>query len=366
VRDDGAMSEITIPETPADIDSAWLNAALQDWPDIAAVAHHDIGEGTGIFGQISRLDLTYTDTDLATESPRCIVAKMACLEPENLAIAKALGIYERELRFYDELAGELPFRIPASYLAHTDDDGRFVLLIEDLSGEFVVGDQVVGATPEQADAVVDALIPFHAHWWQKPELDDMDWLPVPNAPAYMAAVPGIYRAGLPVLLSEWTDRVSGAAIAAAQAVDPKFEELMQRSAGEPRTVIHTDTRLDNIFFAADGSNQVALIDFQLALRGRAVADICYLIGTSMSIQDGSAHWERLLHRWHDGITAAGIDYSWGDCVTHYKESAMYYLSGAMSLIGTFDAGNERGAAMVEAYSTRILEHVADIDATAVL
>ena len=358
------MSKIIIPETPADIDADWLNAALQDWPEITSVSHEDIGEGTGIFGQISRLALTYADD--GGESPSRVVAKMACLEPENLAIANALGIYERELRFYDELADELPFRIPASYLAHQDDDGRFVLLIEDMSAEFVVGDQVVGATPAQAEAVVDALIPFHVRWWQKPELEAMDWLPVPNAPAYKAAVPGIYRAGLPVLLEQWTDRVSPAAIAAAQAVEPKFEELMDRTSGEPRTVIHTDTRLDNIFFAADGSNTVALIDFQLALRGRAVADVVYLIGTSMSIEDGAAEWERLLRRWHDGITAAGIEYPWDDCVVHYKEAAMYYLSGAMSLIGTFDAGNERGAALVHAYSTRILEHVADIDATDVL
>ena len=97
-----------------------------------------------------------------------------------------------------------------------------------------------------------------------------------------------------------------------------------------------------------------------------MADICYLIGTSMSIQDGAEHWERLLRRWHAGITAAGIDYPWDDCVAHYKEATMYYLSGAMSLIGTFDAGNERGAALVHAYSTRILEHAANIDAAAVL
>ena len=189
---------------------------------------------------------------------------------------------------------------------------------------------------------------------------------MPNAPAYKAAVPGIYRAGLPVLEAEWADKISAEALAAAQAVDPKFEELMDRSAGAPRTLIHTDTRLDNIFFAADGSSEVAFIDFQLALRGRGVADVAYLIGTSMSIEDGAANWERLLHRWHDGLTAAGITYAWDDCLTHYKEAAMYYLSGAMSLVGTFDAGNERGAALVHAYSTRILEHVANIKATEVL
>jgi len=364
VREHDQMTNISIPDTPTGIDAAWLNQALADWPEITGVTYDDIGEGTGIFGQISRLNLTYAAAD--DSSPSSMVVKMACLEPENLAIANALGIYERELRFYEELADSLPFRIPAAYYAQRGDDGGFVLMIEDLAPEYQVGDQVVGATPEQADAIVDALVPFHAQWWEHPDLDSMDWLPVPDAPAYLAAVPGIYRAGMPVLLNEWTDRVSAEAIATAEALDPVFEDIMQRTAAGPRTVIHTDTRLDNIFFAADGSGGVALIDFQLALRGRGVADVAYLVGTSMSIEDGSANWERLLRRWHDGIVASGIDYPWEDCVLGYKESVLSYLSGAMSLIGTFDAGNERGAALVHAYSTRILEHAAIINAAAIL
>jgi len=360
------MAQLIIPETPTGIDAAWLNDALRDWPEIESVAYDDIGGGTGIFGQISRLALTYSSGATPATVPDRVVVKMACLEPENLAIANALGIYERELRFYEELASSLPFRIPENYFSLRGDDGRFVLVIEDMSGEFVVGDQIVGATPEQADAIVDALIPFHVQWWEHADLESMDWLPVPNAPAYLAAVPGIYRAGLPVLEAEWADKISAKALATAQAVEPKFEELIERTSQGPRTVIHTDTRLDNVFFAADGSNEIALIDFQLALRGRAVADVAYLVGTSMSIKDGAAQWERLLRRWHDGIAAAGIAYPWDECVLHYKEAALYYLSGAMSLVGTFDAGNERGAALVHAYSTRVLEHAADINAVGIL
>ena len=59
---------------------------------------------------------------------------------------------------------------------------------------------------------VDALARMHAHWWGSPALDDMDWLPVPHAPQYVAAVPNIYRAGLPVLEMDWADRVPPAAI----------------------------------------------------------------------------------------------------------------------------------------------------------
>ena len=59
-------------------------------------------------------------------------------------------------------------------------------------------------------------------------------------------------------------------------------------------------------------------------------------------------------------------YDADEALHHYREAALYYLSGAMSLVGTFDAGNDRGAAMIEAYVTRSLNHVVDCGAGQVL
>jgi hypothetical protein len=357
----------TLPATPAELTPALLNGLLAlelDGGTITSVEAHDIGEGTGIFGQIARLDL---DVDgHAGSAPRSVVAKMACTEPANLEVAMMLGLYDREIKMFERVLDETPITTPVCHAAVQQDDGAFLLLLEDMSVAYDVGDQVVGATLAQAEAAIDALAGMHAHWWGRAELDAMDWLPVPNAPQYVAAVPNIYRAGLPVLETEWADRVPPTAIDVARSVDPQFEDLLHRTAGGPTTLIHTDTRLDNIFFSKT-DDSVAFIDFQLALRGRAVADIAYLIGTSVPHELGREHWEQLLRRWHAAVRSRGVDgYSFDDALTHYREAALYYLSGAMSLIGTFDAGNDRGAAMAEAYSTRILNHVVDIDAAAVL
>lgn len=356
-----------LPATPAELTPAMLNELLVgvlDGGTIISVEAHDIGEGTGIFGQIARLDLKVEGD--AGNAPTTVVAKMACTEPANLEVAMMLGLYEREIKMFEHVLDETPITTPVCHGAVRQDDGQFLLLLENMSIAYDVGDQVVGATLSQAEAAIDALAAMHAYWWQRPELDAMDWLPVPNAPQYVAAVPNIYRAGLPVLESDWADRVPPRAIDVARSVDPQFEELLHRTAGGPTTLIHTDTRLDNIFFSKT-DDSVAFIDFQLALRGRAVADIAYLIGTSVPHELGRENWEQLLRRWHGAVRDLGVDgYAFDDALTHYREAALYYLSGAMSLIGTFDAGNDRGAAMVEAYSTRILNHVVDIDAAAVL
>ena len=356
-----------VPATPADITAEYLNevaVSALGGGEVTDVRCTDIGEGTGIFGQIARLDLTATGVD--GTMPGSIVAKMACTEPANLEIAQMLGLYEREIKMFEHVLDDTPIRTPVCHGAVRADDGRFLLLLEDLSVDYDVGDQVVGATLAQTERVVETLAQMHATWWEKPELAAMTWLPVPNAPQYLAAVPNIYRAGLAVLETEWADRVPPAAIDVARSVDPQFEELLERTAGGPSTLIHSDTRLDNVFFEKAGDG-IAMIDFQLALQGRAVADIAYLVGTSVPHELGREHWEAILRHWHDAIVDLGVnDYPFDDALRHYREAAMYFLSGAMSLIGTFDAGNDRGASMVEAYSTRILNHVVDIDARAVL
>ena len=325
----------------------------------------DIGEGTGIFGEIARLSIGYDAP--GSSAPASVVVKLPCTESENLAVARALGIYKREVRFFEEIASATPLRVPTCYHSDLADDGDFVLLLEDLSPEFEVGDQVVGATISQAAAVIDALTGLHAAWWERDELEELAWLPEPNAPEYLAAVPTIYSAGLPVLEAEWAHRLPTGAVPMANSLEPRFVELIHRLSDGPRIFAHSDTRLDNLFFAHDGSGDVAFIDFQLTLRQRGAADIAYLIGTSMNEAESSLYWEPLLRRWHSGLVSAGVaNYSWSDCLTHYTESTLFYLCGAMSLIGSFDTGNERGAAMATAYTTRIFSHVLDIDTIDIL
>ena len=292
--------------------------------------------------------------------PSSIVAKMACIEPANLAIAQMLGLYEREINMFEHVLDDTPIRTPTCHGAVRAADGRFLLLLEDLSVDYDVGDQVVGATLEQTERVVETLAQMHATWWGKPELAAMTWLPAPNAPQYLAAVPNIYRGGLAVLETEWADRVPPAAIDVARSVDPQFEELLHRTAGGPSTLIHSDTRLDNVFFEKDGDG-IAMIDFQLALGSRRCRhrlprryQRAARVGSGTLGSDPSALARGDRRSRHHRLPVRR-------CAAALSRAAMYFLSGAMSLIGTFDAGNDRGASMAEAYSTRILNHVVDID-----
>ena len=348
------------PTCADELTASWLSTVLDAHVESFTVA--DIGVGVGIFGEIVRITPSYRS---GRSGPASVVGKFATPEPANLAVAHALQLYSREVGFYRDVAPTTNLRVPHCYFGDLDRHGNVTLLLEDMSS-YEMGDQVVGISVERAELVVDALAALHAEWWESSRLDELPWLLSFADDVYTAAVPGIFTAGLAPLERDWSERVGAEGIALAYRVDGCFEALMRRvGSTSPQTLLHADPRLDNLFFGPRG--EVAVIDWQLILRGRGASDLAYLIGSSMEPELQRVHWERLLRRWHDALGAAGVSgYPWSQAVVDYKEGLLSLLSGPMSLVGTFNAGNERGAAMTAAFTTRFFDHALDIDAASVL
>ena len=86
--------------------------------------------------------------------------------------------YEREVRFYLELASTVDMRVPrlpitATGPPTTNDVRRCVL--EDMAPA-TQGDQLTGCTLEQADVAVRELAKLHGPRWDDPTLYDIDWI----------------------------------------------------------------------------------------------------------------------------------------------------------------------------------------------
>ena len=100
--------------------------------------------------------------------------------------------------------------------------------------------------------------------------------------------------------------------------------------------------------------------------GNGVNDLAYIVGNSVPREVAAANWESYIKRWLTGLSKHGIEYGLEDAIRGYRQAVLYYTVGAMSLIASFDTGNERGAAMAEAYVTRIFNHVVDTGARVIL
>jgi hypothetical protein len=350
----GYVSPMTIPQTVAELTPAWLTSALAHHLDggrVTAVRADDIGTGVGVFGIISRLHLSYEGAP--AQAPKTLIAKLPTDAEANRNVGMALGLYARENKFYDNVANSVPFPVPQCYVSQSDEStGQFLLIMEDL-GHMEAGDQLAGITPSRAGSIIDALASFHATWWDSPKLDELDWLPRQDDPVYLAAVPPIVTAGVAALPPLAADLPAGS-LELAKRVDANYVGLIHKCATGPRTFVHGDARLDNLFFTP-GTDDFTLIDWQLSLRCRGVYDLVWLLATSMDIDVQNAHADNLLLRYHAALERHGVSWSLHDLRVAAAEQSAYLLSGPLSLIGTFDfseAGDGRAAQLTRKWVGR--------------
>src|SRR3972149_11119526 len=103
---------------PAKADARWFTEVLQHTGVLGHAVVTQVGRqriGTGQIGQNVAFSLTYDRP--APGTPTSVVGKFPSPEQQSRATAKALRLFEHEVRFYQEIAGTVDLRVPACYLA---------------------------------------------------------------------------------------------------------------------------------------------------------------------------------------------------------------------------------------------------------
>ena len=138
--------------------------------DISASPAKRIGEGQ--VGMNLRFALTSDDASV----PASVVVKMASPDPTSRATGIGLRNYEREVKFYNEVASSLDVRIPHCYFADWNEaGGDIAIVLEDMSPS-EQGDQIRGCTIGEARLAVTELSRLHGPRWNDPTLFNIDWL----------------------------------------------------------------------------------------------------------------------------------------------------------------------------------------------
>jgi hypothetical protein len=337
----------------------WLTDVLRDagHPD-AAVASIEVEPlaFTGATTDMARLRIAYEDA--GEPGPATLVAKMRGITEVQLQMDQAMGLFEREGRFYAELAPGAPVRTPKCYSPGEGMDKP--ILLEDLAG-LRTGDQIEGLTLADAEAALDALALLHARYWRSPEAD-AEWLATPGDGLTAQLITQLVSSGAPAL-ERFADQVPDGVIEDVVDAAPNWHLLLKKGTEGPNTVAAGDCRLDNMFFADDGVP--VFIDWQLVARTRGLHDIGNLLAGSMDSELLAAEWEPLLRRYHSALEAAGVEgYGWDECLEHYRQNIVYSVGQGMALLGPMGAGDDRGVGDVSV--VRALRHVADLDSFAVL
>lgn len=159
-----------IPIGPRDLTPEWLTEALREdgainRVSVTSVATRVIGdeEGQTGTGQLARLHLTYDRAE--ADPPQSLIAKLSSPDPMLRAEYHALELYEREVRFYQELADQVALRTPRCHYSVLDrETGLCVLLLEDLAPIRSGGENYALCSLEEAELAVAQIAKFHASW----------------------------------------------------------------------------------------------------------------------------------------------------------------------------------------------------------
>jgi aminoglycoside/choline kinase family phosphotransferase len=239
------------------------------------------------------------------------------------------------------------------------------LLLEDL-GALRAGDQVAGMGIETAGGLVDVLAVMHGRFWDRPPpAAAPERLLVWSDPTISAMVSQLLISGTDALRARYRDRVPSTLLDAVAAHAPRWGEVLASCQEGPQTFVHNDFRLDNLFFADDGTPVV--IDWQLAGRCRGTQDVAYLVSCSMTPDAARSGWEALVERYHHGLIAAGVrGYSLELCKTHYRQSALFPIGPGMALLGQMQLSDDDSRGLADSFIERACLHAHDVDAFATL
>ena len=348
-------------ERPGDLTAPWLAAAIGTGP-IADFAVERIG--TGQMSECHRVRLTYADSD--TEGPESVVLKVAASDPVSRQTGSALGLYEREVRFYGDIAPRLGGPIAPCYHAAVDTaTGVFDLLLGD-AGPAVVGDEIAGATTEQARLGVVELGRLHGPLLGDASLAEAPWLNR-ETPLNQAMIAPLYAG----FIDRYGDQIAPEHRVVCERLVAAFDGYLAlekegvSAQGRMQGLVHGDYRLDNMLFGTAGADRaLTVVDWQTVSWGPALTDLSYFLGCALRTEDRREHYDELLRAYHEAL-GPEAPISLAEVAEGVRRQSFFGVMMAIvssMLVERTDRGDRMFMTMLQ----RNCDHVLDTDALATL
>ena len=356
----------SFPTTTKEITAEWMTEAFHQSGVISAdasvsdVVLDPAGAGLGFMGEVTSVGLVYEGD--SGSAPKNVVVKFPTQSPEIRAMMHPTRIYEREHRFYAELADESPLRTPVIYHvtcepAPEPEDERYVLVMEDLAG-LTLGDQVAGTTLQQTAAALEGLGAHHARFWNGAGMENADFIPIINGPLNQAGS-AIYEASLPGFMEAFGETIRPELADFVATYAARRPRILDDLAAAPKTLVHFDFRADNLFF--DDTGKVSVIDWQAISQGGGGADVGYFLSQNIGVEERRANESDLLKTYHEALTANGVTgYDGEALLADYRVGIECGWMIPVLAVGSLDFSSERAIALwtavIERTQAALIDH----------
>jgi aminoglycoside phosphotransferase (APT) family kinase protein len=360
------------PKTIEDISARWINDVLRDAglsrrSTVLTVDVQAIGEGIGFLSGRARVAIRYDQ--LEEGAPASVVVKLPSTIKAGADFAESNHAYEREIRFYREVAPSTPIRVPRMFATIMEPaENVYILVMEDLKG-LTVGDQVAGMSREQVLAAARTIASLHASWWSGDQRQALPWVPsVEQQLAMLSLTPETIRAAWPLFLENFGHSLPPGGRALGERIIRHLEGILAAFVKGMRTLVHFDYRADNLFMDdRTPEAPIVVVDWQLTMWGPGAYDIARLTGGSIRAAERRGHHEETVTCWHQGLIAGGVTgYSREQAWHDYRLSAIVAMLNPILVHYLFMTGGERGRALGSAMTERFFDDLVECGAEAVM
>ncbi len=323
------------PSVPEEITPEWLTDVLRSamiirHVSVISVETEEIGDIKGFLGSVVRLRPKYKGN--SAEAPDSLIAKFPSADPQSRTILSNLGLYKNEIRFYSEIARFADVSVPECfyYNGMYSDDHRYLLLLEDMSPSAQVGDCVAGCSHEEAELAVRHAAGFHACYWENFGAE-----PLPQGIAALADESGVmqvqYRDRLPKFRCDHPETVSDYLLKLSEMLTDHIPSVYSRLARMPRTLIHGDYRLDNLFFGLPGNERrITVADWQNIRIGPGMADVAFFMCLNLEPGIRKKYEQKFLTAYCSVLAEKGIKgYTTDQCLNDYRWNMLFPLIRCM-------------------------------------
>jgi hypothetical protein len=320
-------STLSIPTLLADVNRQWFASALKvDQALIRSFKVSSPSSQRGYGGDIGFVSIDWVQSPATASLPTRLVIKLMPSHPPAAVLVRQVRSFEREARFYAELALSLPVRTPNAYYVNWQaSSGTAVLMLEDCSH---LQSFTFAAPPPVyvLELVVDTAVRLHAHWWGREAL-------LLEQGSVLSTSSVVWQQWAGQLTSDWALFLDSPLV---KFLPPGTRALCERLAVtvESRmtrhwptrhlTLCHMDLHSQNIFFdAARPDDPIVIFDWDGCHPGCGAHDIAYFlallpIALRRDIEQG------LLRRYHAGLVSAGIaDYSYPEFLADYQIGCLF-------------------------------------------
>ncbi len=288
------MRTTDVVERPSDLTAEWLTSALGT--PVTDFAFERIG--TGQMSECYRVELTYAAGDAG---PSSVVLKVAATDPVSRQTGLALGLYEREVRFYTDIAPNLGGGPVAA------------VLFAPASIPIPARSTSCSVTPRPPSSATNSVArQSNRPCWRWPSwpgcmrprsatqsMAQADWLNR-EAPMNQALIAALYAG----FVDRYSDQIAPEHRAVCERLVGGFDAYLAAEGAGDRIMglVHGDYRLDNMLFGQPGADRpLTVVDWQTVTWGPAMTDVAYFLGCALPSELRRENYDALLRAYHDAL-----------------------------------------------------------------